>query len=106
VGAWEGEHLDAQGRLVRSWVQNRLDDGTYDIVFMHQTEKGMFESRQRGKWWIEGNRFYEIASEGMTKPEAYEFEILNENEVRFKSLTKTYEFIDRRHRPSQKPSFI
>ena len=106
VGTWEGEHVDGEGRLVRSWIQNRSDDGSYTIVFRHQTEKGVFETRQEGKWWIEGNRFYEIASDGMKEPDVYEFEILNENEIRFKSLIKAYEFVDRKHRPSKKPTFI
>jgi len=106
IGAWEGEHVDGEGRLVRSWIQNRSEDGTYAIVFRHHTEKGVFESRQKGKWWIEGNRFYEIAPDVMNEPDVYEFEILNENEIRFKSVTKAYEFVDRRHVPSKSPTLI
>lgn len=106
IGAWEGEYVDSDGKLVRSWIQQRSDDGTYTIVFTHHTEKGAFQSRQTGTWWIEGDRFYEIASDGMKEPDAYQFDILNENEIRFKSLTKAYEFIDRRCLPPKGPTFI
>jgi hypothetical protein len=106
VGLWEGEHVDHQGKLVRSWLQNRTDDGTYTIVFIVYTDQGTFQSKQNGKWWIEGDKFYEIDSNTMDKPDVYRFEILNENEIRFKSLTKEYEFIDRRTHKSQPPTFI
>ena len=106
VGVWEGEHIDRDGKLVRSWIQNRSDDGTYMIVFVLYTEQGTFTSRQRGKWWIEGDKFYEIASDIMDKPDIYEFEILNGKEIRFKSLTKEYEFIDRKTHSRQSPAFI
>jgi hypothetical protein len=43
-------------------------------------------SIQRGKWWIDGNRFYEIAPDVMEKANIYEFEILNEDEIRFKTI--------------------
>jgi hypothetical protein len=91
---------------VRSWIQNRSEDGTYSIVFIHHTEEGSFKSRQKGKWWVEGNRFYEMASDVMSEPDVYEFEILNEDEIRFKSVTKEYEFIDRRYRHPKSPTFI
>lgn len=106
VGVWEGEHFDHDGKLVRSWTQNRSDDGTYTIVFVVYTEQGTFKSRQKGKWWIDDDKFYEIASDQMDKPDGYEFEILNGNEIRFKSLTKEYEFIDRRTHNGQAPTFI
>jgi len=53
-------------------------------------------SIEKGKWWIDGNRFYEIAPDVMEEADIYQFEILNEDEIRFKSTVKDYEFIDRR----------
>ena len=106
VGVWEGEHVDNDGKLVRSWIQNRTDDGVYAIVFIVYTDQGTFKSQQKGKWWIDGDKFYEIDSSLMDKPDIYQFEILNENEIRFKSLTKNYEFIDRKTHKGQPPTFI
>ena len=96
LGVWEGEHLDREGNLLRKWIQNRLEDGTYTILFFHYTDRGIHKSTQKGKWWIDGDRFYEIAPDVMDEPDVYHFEILGENEIRFKSVTKDYEFIDRR----------
>jgi len=96
VGTWEGEHVDDEGNLLRTWIQRRFEDGTYATSFVHCTEKGIRRSGQRGKWWIDGNRFYEIAPSVMEEPDVYEFEILNNNEIRFKSTVTDYEFIDRR----------
>ena len=96
VGTWEGEYVDHEGNLLRTWIQNRSENGTYTIIFFHHSEKGIYKSRQQGKWWIDGDRFYEIAPDVMDEPDVYQFEILSENEIRFKSIVKDYEFIDRR----------
>ncbi len=96
VGMWEGEYVDHEGNLLRTWMQNRSEDGTYTIVFFHHTEEGIYKSTQKGKWWIDRHRFYEIAPDVMEEPEIYRFEILSENEIRFRSIVKDYEFIDRR----------
>ena len=96
VGIWEGKHADNEGKLVRTWIQRRSEDGTYSIVFFHHKEEGVLRSRQLGRWWIDGDRFYEIAPDVMKKPDIYEFEILSEDAIRFKSIEKDYEFIDRR----------
>ena len=33
VGTWEGEYMDPAGTLLRTWIQNRSENGTYTIVF-------------------------------------------------------------------------
>jgi hypothetical protein len=96
VGTWEGEHVDRQGTSLRTWIQNRSEDGTYSIVFFDHTEEGLYKSTQKGKWWIEGNKFYEIAPDVMKEPDVYQFEVVNENEIRFRSIVSDYEFIDKR----------
>jgi hypothetical protein len=53
-------------------------------------------STQEGKWWIDGNRFYEIAPNVMEKPDVYQFKILDEDEIHFRSVKDDYEFTDRR----------
>jgi hypothetical protein len=96
VGTWEGKHMDDQGKLLRTWIQNRSEDGTYSIIFCYHTEKGIYKSTQKGKWWIEGNRFYEIAPDVMKEPDVYRFEIRSESEIRFRSILTDYEFVDKR----------
>ena len=96
VGTWEGEHLDHEGNLLRTWIQRRSEDGTYAITFVQYTEQGVRRSGLRGKWWIDGDRFFEIAPSVMKEPDVYEFDILNDNEILFKSTVTDYEFIDRR----------
>ena len=96
VGTWEGEYVNKQGRTERTWIQKRSADGTYIIDFFHHTERGIYHSRQQGKWWIDGRRFYEIAPKVMKEPDVYQFRIVNKDEVHFKSIKKDYEFTDRR----------
>lgn len=96
IGTWEGTHMDHEEELLRTWIQDRSEDGTYSITFFYHTEEGVYQSTQSGKWWIEGDRFYEIAPDGMKEPDVYQFEILSENEIRFKSTVRDYEFIDKR----------
>jgi hypothetical protein len=96
IGTWEGTHMDREEKIARTWIQNRAADGTYSIIFFHYTEEGIYKSTQKGKWWIKGNRFYEIASDAMEEPDVYQFEILSETEIRFRSVVRDYEFIDKR----------
>ena len=96
VGTWEGEYMDPGGTLLRTWIQNRSENGTYTIVFFHHTQKGIYKSTQEGKWWLKGNRFHEIAPDLMKEPDVYQFEILSEDEIRFRSIVKDYEFTDKR----------
>lgn len=106
VGTWEGEHVDHEGNLLRTWIQRRSEDGTYAITFVHYTEKGMRRSGQTGKWWIDGDRFFEIAPSVMEEPDVYQFEIVNENQIRFKSIVRDYEFVDRKIQNLQDVTFI
>ncbi len=106
IGTWEGQYVNSKGKLVRTWTQNRSADGTYTIVFVHHTEREVHKTKQKGKWWIEGDRFYEIAPDVMKKPDVYQFEIVSENEIRFKSIVTDYAFIDKRVQAFREPSFI
>lgn len=55
-----------------------------------------------GKWWVKDNKFYEY-HEDSESTDVYEFQILNENQIKFKAFNmafeqqnETYEFIDTR----------
>jgi hypothetical protein len=106
VGTWEGEHLDGKGEKVRSWVQKRAADGTYVIQFVHYKEDGPVHTVRKGKWWLEGDRFYEIAPSIMDEPDVYEFEIIGKDEIRFQSLEEDYSFTDKRVEPDETPRFM
>ena len=106
VGTWKGKYVDHKGRLSRTWIQNRLPDGTYTITFIHHTQEGIYSSKQEGKWWVDGDRFYEIAPNVMEEPDVYQFEILNENEIHFRSIAEDYEFIDKRMQELRDATFI
>jgi hypothetical protein len=106
IGTWEGEHVNSEGRTERTWIQKRSADGTYRIAFVHYTAKGVRKTKRQGKWWLEGDRFHEISPDVMKKPDVYEFEILSEDEIRFKSVVKDYEFSDKRVETSREPAFI
>ena len=56
---------------------------------------------EKGKWWVKDGIFYELHSDGKT--DTYTYEILNDNEIKFKAKNlsldfenSTYEFIDTR----------
>ena len=106
VGIWEGEYVNHEGRTERTWIQKRSADGTYNIAFVHYTAKGVRKTKGQGKWWLEGDRFYEISPDVMKKPDVYQFEILSEDEIHFKSVAKDYEFIDKRVETFREPAFI
>ena len=106
VGTWEGEHVNNEGRTERTWTQKRSADGTYRIAFVHYTAQGVVKTKRQGKWWLEGDRFYEISPDVMKNPDVYEFQILSEDEIRFKSVAKDYEFIDKRVKASREPASI
>lgn len=106
VGTWKGEYVDGEGHKVRSWVQTRSTDGTYVIRFVHYTEQGILHTMGKGKWWLEGGRFYEIAPETMEAPDVYDFEIISRDEIRFDSVTTSYSFTDQRTEAADIPQFM
>jgi len=106
VGTWKGEYVDGEGNQVRSWVQTRSADGTYVIRFVHHTEQGVLQTMGKGKWWLEGDRFYEISPKIMEEPDVYEFEIISKDEIRFKSVTTSYSFTDERTVAADIPQFM
>ena len=106
IGIWEGEYVNNEGRTERTWIQKRSADGTYNIAFVHYTAKGVRKTKGQGKWWLEGDRFYETAPDVMKKPDVYQFEIVSEDEIRFKSVGKDYEFVDKRVKTFREPAFI
>ena len=32
IGTWEGKHVDRGGKLLRTWIQNRSENGTESVL--------------------------------------------------------------------------
>jgi hypothetical protein len=96
VGKWKGEHMNADGQLERAWMLERFSDGTYTIIFFHHTKSGVFSSKAKGRWWINGDRFFETTGKNEKTVDEYTFQIISDDAIRFSSVTKDYVFTDKR----------
>ena len=103
VGEWFGEEKNKQIKgMSKKWNMKRNPDGTYEINFEFTQDGETIKNTENGKWWTEGNKFFEFhESTGMT--DEYEFKVLNIDQVKFKMINtdvdfenKKYTFIDTR----------
>lgn len=103
VGEWFGEEKNKQIKgMSKKWNMKRNPDGTYEINFEFTQDGETIKNTENGKWWTEGNKFFEFhESTGMT--DEYEFKVLNVDQVKFKMINtdvdfekKKYTFIDTR----------
>lgn len=102
VGTWTGfdEGIQIAGTK-RYWVQHRMKNGTFIILFTNIDKEGKVESfAEKGKWWVDGNVFHEKA-EGRNKGESYTFTIENNKKIHFKLIVRedaatdlNYQFTD------------
>jgi hypothetical protein len=103
VGSWSGSEKDGQYRgITKAWIQNRHQDGTYEIVFMAIEDGDMQSVVETGKWWTENGKFYELEKDQLV-PEQYTYEFLDSDNVKFKVAKPygpfsipNYTFIDNR----------
>ena len=99
VGTWSGFEKSQQIQGIEThWIQHRFEDGTYIILFIDIDENGeVHRNVEKGKWWIDKNEFHE-KSNSAKEPDSYTFEIINEQQIRFKALkvryNPDYTFID------------
>lgn len=101
IGTWKGSETDKQiAGFYKSWIMQRNSDGSFVLNFTF-TENGKTKNwKETGSWWIKNNLFYEFHNESQLT-DTYEYTILNENQVKFKSKkmsiemnADSYEFID------------
>lgn len=94
IGNWIGEsRID---NSLNTWIQKRFADGTYTILFIQIYDNEVVRNVESGKWWIENGKFYEISSNAMEKPDIYEYKIISNDQISFKSTTVDYQFVDKR----------
>lgn len=86
VGIWKGFEKDAQIEGVeKHWIQQRFADGTYVIMFTAKEDCEVQTFTEKGKWWTEDGKFYEVASS--TKDiDVYNYKVNGEESVEFKSI--------------------
>jgi hypothetical protein len=90
IGTWQGEYDEKDGSL-KSWVQTRSENGTYQIEFhFAETDGTVDRLAEEGKWWIENGLFYEIALSWMTQPDVYQYRFLDNGCIEF-LLVESYE---------------
>lgn len=105
VGVWKGADRDNQAKgTTKMWRMVRNSDGTFIIDFTLLEAGKTNKHTENGKWWVKGNKFYELHdSSGMV--DVYDFEIIDEKKIKFKSIDlplepgrSNYEFIDMKSR--------
>lgn len=96
VGIWKGFEIEKQIEGVeKHWIVQRYANGNYTIMFTTKQNCEIQTFTEKGKWWTEGNLFYE-KHEDADEPEIYEYSIKENLVVHFKSKTTPYEFDDYR----------
>ena len=92
TGTWSGFEEDNQKHgMTKYWIQTRNKNGTYIIMFTSVEDCEVESHIEKGKWWVKDGLFYE-ASLKDKKPDIYEVEMLDDNNVKFKAKQLTTEF--------------
>ncbi len=96
VGIWKGFEVEKELEGVeKHWIVQRYANGKYTIMFTTKENCEIQTFTEKGKWWTEGNLFYE-KHEDADEPEVYEYSIKENLVVHFKSKSTSYEFDDYR----------
>lgn len=94
VGIWKGFEKDKQIEGVeKHWIQERFKDGTYIILFTSIENCEVQTFVEKGKWWLEEGKFYEI-SNGSKEADVYHYEIKDDLVVKFKSIKMSGKDVD------------
>ena len=100
IGVWKGFEVEKQIEGVeKHWIQQRFENGTYVIMFTTKEDCQIETFTEKGKWWTEKGKFYELSSTAKD-PEVYSYEMKNDEVVEFKSIKlsgekkDTYTFSD------------
>ncbi len=108
VGTWEGSSFNEAEKYIKTWVQVRDNLGNYKISFKAYSVNNelLGELEESGKWWVEGNVFYEFNSKLMKNPDTYKFKFISTDEIQFTTIAhdpsgdhvENYTFTDKRLR--------
>ena len=94
IGSWAGEKREK--KQLSTWVQRRYADSTYTILFIVIEGKKVIRNAESGKWWIANGKFYELSPSAMNEPDVFDYKILDDNSIYFKSTKSDYNFIDKK----------
>jgi hypothetical protein len=102
-GSWEGSEKDKQIQgMEKHWIMHRFTDGTFVLLFVAVKNGKTQKFSEKGKWWVEGNTFYEFHNVS-GKTDVYEYKVLDDDHVKFKAKEisiemedSSYEFVDTR----------
>ena len=86
IGVWKGFEVEKQiDGVEKHWIQQRFENGTYVIMFTTKEDCQIETFTEKGKWWTEKGKFYELSSNSKD-PEVYNYKIKNDEVVEFKSI--------------------
>lgn len=96
VGTWVGSETGLKNKGTKhEWEMIRNQDGTYIINFKTHYPYYISESTEEGYWWTKQGFFYEHCKG--YKTDIYEYKVMNENEIEFKSIKIQTYFVAESH---------
>ncbi len=81
VGTWQGSTYYPDEQVYYEWRVEFRKDGTYVLRSANYFVKGVKQDdkTEKGKWWVEGNKVFQIIPGLMEKPDIYELTILSDD---------------------------
>lgn len=97
VGTWKGSDKGTlDNNEINFWEVIRTSDGKFFVKFTTHFKDGTVEtSTETGLWIVDENFFYE-QREGENEADVYTYNIVSNNEIRFKDTISSYQFTDER----------
>lgn len=101
MGCYKGSEVNQQvDGISKYWVSCRLDKGKSVLLFVAIDQNGRVrQTTENGNWWTSNGKYYELHKyDNVT--DVYNYEVLANGDVRFKSIElmgqqdDTYEFTD------------
>lgn len=94
VGVWQGSEKDQQiSGMEKKWEVNRKKNGTFSLIFTTIYEGETDKFIEKGKWWVDGNTFFEYHNiSGET--DTYKFTVLNDEQVKFEMTNTNIDFAE------------
>ncbi len=101
VGIFKGTEVDGQVKgLTKNWIVNRFQNGDYVIMFTTIAGCKVESFVEKGIWWIENGKYYELFSNS-DEPSIYDYQVSDNGNIGFKVKSsdvkyesKEYEFFD------------
>lgn len=88
VGSWKGMHYNEQYGFLQKWVTRRDNTGEYETSFKVIKDGQLIQTAsEKGKWWVEDNKFHLINSTNMTKPDIYTYKVLSPKKIEFSLIS-------------------